>query len=199
MSHEYYRECLAELFRASTTDESLYLPCCCKQPIPLGLNQIFLPLQLVRDFRAKEVKYSTDLWIDSLCIVQDDEKDWEQESARMHAVYASAYCTIAATSALDSSASFLGGIAPNEIILLQDQSGQVIFISTNLAGFEKDANQAGLSKRAWVMQGISRHGQFTSPVWKYMRNVVKVYMQETISCCDGKNNLRCKVPSVIIY
>uniref|UniRef100_A0A8H7TLR7 Heterokaryon incompatibility domain-containing protein n=1 Tax=Bionectria ochroleuca TaxID=29856 RepID=A0A8H7TLR7_BIOOC len=99
--------------------------------------------------RELGIKY---LWIDSLCIIQDNSDDWKQESERMHSVYASAYCTIAATSGLDSSAGFLAGIVPHENLLLQDEQGQPIVISTNVADFEKDVNQGGLSKRAWVMQ-----------------------------------------------
>ena len=43
------------------------------------------------------------LWIDSLCICQDDQKDWEREASRMEDVYANAYLTIAATAAHDGS------------------------------------------------------------------------------------------------
>ncbi|KAI2883409.1 hypothetical protein CBS76997_11404 [Aspergillus niger] len=39
------------------------------------------------------------LWIDALCIIQGDQKDWEEEGARMDKVFASAYCTIASSSA----------------------------------------------------------------------------------------------------
>lgn len=45
------------------------------------------------------VKY---LWIDSLCIIQDDIEDWKQEAANMGAVYEYARLTIAATDARDS-------------------------------------------------------------------------------------------------
>lgn len=38
------------------------------------------------------------IWIDSLCIVQDDPMDWETESARMAEIYHGAILTIAATS-----------------------------------------------------------------------------------------------------
>src|SRR5436190_9880944 len=47
------------------------------------------------------------LWIDSLCIIQDSESDWLQESAHMGAVYANASCTIAASSAVSSRTGFL--------------------------------------------------------------------------------------------
>ena len=41
------------------------------------------------------------LWIDSLCIIQDDRGDWELESAQMHQVYQNALCNLAATSSSD--------------------------------------------------------------------------------------------------
>jgi hypothetical protein len=47
------------------------------------------------------------LWIDSLCIIQWNADDWKREAGRMEDVFASAYCTIAATSAVDSNAGFL--------------------------------------------------------------------------------------------
>ncbi|KAK7427782.1 hypothetical protein QQZ08_005720 [Neonectria magnoliae] len=37
------------------------------------------------------------IWIDSLCIIQDDLRDWEVESAKMSAIYSNSYLTIAAT------------------------------------------------------------------------------------------------------
>jgi hypothetical protein len=42
------------------------------------------------------------LWIDSLCIVQDDEAHWRQESARMGSIYENAFLRIAANGASDS-------------------------------------------------------------------------------------------------
>jgi len=38
------------------------------------------------------------VWIDSLCIVQDDQEDWAKEASRMASVYKYAYMVIAATS-----------------------------------------------------------------------------------------------------
>lgn len=50
----------------------------------------------IRISRQLEERY---LWIDSLCIVQDDPRDWEIEAARMPAIYGSATLTIAALDA----------------------------------------------------------------------------------------------------
>ena len=42
------------------------------------------------------------LWIDSLCIVQDDEDDWQRESQMMATIYEQAVITLAASAARDS-------------------------------------------------------------------------------------------------
>ena len=45
------------------------------------------------------------VWIDSLCIVQDDKNDWLRESQVMCDIYENAYLTVAATSSPDCSVS----------------------------------------------------------------------------------------------
>ncbi|KAH6977872.1 heterokaryon incompatibility protein-domain-containing protein [Fusarium venenatum] len=47
------------------------------------------------------------LWIDSLCIVQDDKADWEIESSKMASIYNDAYLVLAASQAGESSDGFL--------------------------------------------------------------------------------------------
>ena len=47
------------------------------------------------------------VWIDSLCIIQDDGDDWEREAAKMGAIYEGAYVTISATGAAASVDGFL--------------------------------------------------------------------------------------------
>ncbi|PVH71118.1 HET-domain-containing protein [Cadophora sp. DSE1049] len=46
------------------------------------------------------------LWVDSLCIIQDDERDWELESSKMAAVYENATFVIAPTSLENPERSF---------------------------------------------------------------------------------------------
>jgi hypothetical protein len=43
------------------------------------------------------------LWIDSLCIIQDDTEDWEKEASSMGAVYLNSYLTISALHSADDS------------------------------------------------------------------------------------------------
>lgn len=42
------------------------------------------------------------LWIDSICIIQEDEEDWQRESGKMYAVYKNSYLTLAALFGRDS-------------------------------------------------------------------------------------------------
>ncbi|MCJ1324237.1 hypothetical protein MMC10_000899 [Thelotrema lepadinum] len=64
-----------------------------------------------RDFLTIAVRLRTTfgtchVWIDSLCIVQDDREDWLRETANMDSIYANADLVIAATGAIDGKAGF---------------------------------------------------------------------------------------------
>ena len=62
----------------------------------------------IRVTSALGIRY---LWIDSLCIVQDDKKDWAVEAAKMAHIYRGSYLTIAATSAANGDGGlFLGSV-----------------------------------------------------------------------------------------
>lgn len=50
--------------------------------------------EAIRITRELGVRY---IWIDSLCIIQDDRDDWKRESARMAEIYSNSYLNIAAT------------------------------------------------------------------------------------------------------
>ncbi|OBS24684.1 hypothetical protein FPOA_05224 [Fusarium poae] len=68
------------------------------QNIPaISLPRTFLDaIDIVWDL---ELRY---IWIDSICIVQDDLQDWQREAASMKDVYASSSITISASDAQDS-------------------------------------------------------------------------------------------------
>jgi Heterokaryon incompatibility protein (HET) len=68
-----------------------------------GFEESVLP-QTFRDAVVVARKLSISyLWIDSLCINQDDQLDWLKQSQDMARVYSGSYCNIAATGAADSS------------------------------------------------------------------------------------------------
>ncbi|CZT06991.1 related to IBR finger domain protein [Rhynchosporium agropyri] len=57
--HEYCRKCLAMLFEASMTDESLFPPRCCRQPISVSSVRLFLDLEVVQEFARKTTEFQT--------------------------------------------------------------------------------------------------------------------------------------------
>ena len=55
-SHGYCRQCILGLFEASTSDESLFPPKCCRQQIPVDPG--FLPHELITIVHAKSIEFS---------------------------------------------------------------------------------------------------------------------------------------------
>ena len=101
--------------------------------------------------RALQIPY---LWIDSLCIIQygDNGNDWRRESMKMKDVFSQAYCTIAASSGVDSCSGFLERHVNTECIHIRDDSGTQFYMSTDVDDFDRDVTNAVLNTRAWVMQ-----------------------------------------------
>ena len=99
------------------------------------------------------------IWIDSLCIIQDDIQDWEIEAATMWQVYSNAYINVAATSSTNSSQGLFRErnpliIKPCVAIFREGQSlipaGE--YRCYNAAEWRSQVREAPLSKRAWVHQ-----------------------------------------------
>lgn len=69
------------------------------------------------------IKY---LWIDALCIIQDNETDWATEASKMAMVYSLSTLTISTTGAPEVSCGFLHGpeIGPQPSITWRDPSNQ---------------------------------------------------------------------------
>lgn len=96
------------------------------------------------------------LWIDSLCIIQDDAEDWERESKRMEDVFSSAYCTIAASSAKDSTDGFLGSRLEGQYISVRGPPDWPpdcpLYICEAMDNFHRDVEEGKLNQRGWVLQ-----------------------------------------------
>jgi hypothetical protein len=73
------------------------------------------------------------VWIDSLCIIQDDPDDWARESKRMKSVFTSSYCTIAATSAENCTKGFLDRQSLNMSVMLSDEwVGDPLYVNASI-------------------------------------------------------------------
>ncbi len=101
------------------------------------------------------------LWVDALCIVQDDEGDVAAELSRMAQIYRDAYVTISAAGAEDSRDGFLAdrkltSVVPGGPIYLPYRTavgataaiGTVGLLKNSVKGIVRDPIHA----RAWTMQ-----------------------------------------------
>ncbi|KAJ3527151.1 hypothetical protein NM208_g10845 [Fusarium decemcellulare] len=112
-------------------------------------------IQLARELG---VRY---MWIDSICICQDDHENWERESAKMLSIYRNAYLTVSATRAKDSSEGLFGERPTREYVELEytsgDLRGQALLFNLPLHEEAIDSDYIAmpnepLSDRAWGLQ-----------------------------------------------
>jgi hypothetical protein len=96
--------------------------------------------------RALKKRY---LWIDSLCILQNDQEDKKIEIPRMDVVYSSAYCVIAASRAADQRTGFLLKRDPRLFIHFPETD---IYACEDIDDFRCHVLKSGLNSRAWVLQ-----------------------------------------------
>jgi hypothetical protein len=104
------------------------------------------------------------LWIDSLCIVQDDKEDWRFEGSKMSQIYMNSYITIAATASKDSSEGLFrdhGHEHATKTHQFRDETLREydVHVRKSLPHFqtgdcptEEEGSQFPLLQRAWVYQ-----------------------------------------------
>lgn len=95
-----------------------------------GIKAINIP-QTYRDAIAVTLSFGYRyLWIDTLCVIQDDTDDWLRESANMSSVYSNSFCTILSHTAASDTDGFL-----------QMASSQL-----------GEQDQSALHSRGWIFQ-----------------------------------------------
>lgn len=92
------------------------------------------------------------LWIDLLCIIQEDKDDWNIESKKMETVFGLAYCTISASSAKDSTKGFLSPRSLIQYVKVLYTLDTLLYICESISNFHCDVEEGELSKQAWVLQ-----------------------------------------------
>ena len=91
------------------------------------------------------------LWIDALCIIQQNAFDWEKESQSMEKVFSSAYCTIAA----DAAESWTQGFLQRKCLpqfTETERCGKRMYTCDTKHDFANHIRESKLNKRAWVLQ-----------------------------------------------
>jgi len=114
--------------------------------------------------RALGLRY---LWIDALCIVQDDSEDWVQQSSQMHQIYASSHITIGASTGRGSDSGILNDRIPtthtikSAVPTVDEGLSVVVYTQTAAQYMESHHSQfyvwsaqvdEPLANRAWAFQ-----------------------------------------------
>lgn len=95
------------------------------------------------------------LWIDSICIIQGPDGDFNHEAKRMEDVFSQAYCVLAASSAIGHESGFLkmpgaGGRRVGEsrqVLRFPLNNGGEIYMCDAIDDFDKDVLGSGLNQR----------------------------------------------------
>ncbi|KAH7248232.1 heterokaryon incompatibility protein-domain-containing protein, partial [Fusarium solani] len=98
------------------------------------------------------------LWIDSLCILQDDGNDWHAECAEMHLIYKNGICNISASHAEDSEGGLFSERNPEylEPPTVQTEwtnwaNGHFVCINPQHM-WGRGVSKSTLNTRGWVLQ-----------------------------------------------
>ena len=100
------------------------------------------------------------LWIDSLCIIQNDNADWETESSKMATVYSNSVLNIAATHASDGSQGcfidrqgrLIDGCYFPESLIRENAPTDSLYCCVDSELLSREIERAPLNSRAWVLQ-----------------------------------------------
>lgn len=143
------------------------------------------------------------LWVDALCIVQDDENDWASECMRMGDIYSGAHVTLAAVQGRDSEAGLLP-FKPFEVTQIKvwppTGSPTEAFVYRqpqhsypDRLSYEEEREQRPLLTRGWVYQEL-----LLSPrVLRFNADELSFECREGIICeCRLPANARISEPLV---
>ncbi|KAF7562672.1 hypothetical protein G7046_g1498 [Stylonectria norvegica] len=92
------------------------------------------------------------IWIDSLCIIQDDAKDWEIEASKMASIYNDAVLVLAATGSVDGDGGCLFQRQPYVTLSGEFMDGKPFDIYGRLTSSHKMfgwSSSSEMSKKSW--------------------------------------------------
>ncbi|RDL37703.1 uncharacterized protein BP5553_05136 [Venustampulla echinocandica] len=122
-----------------------------------GISLLHLPktfLDAVIIARHLGIRY---VWIDSLCIMQEDQDDWARESGRMADVYSNAYLVVAANHARDGSEGCFHSrpARPKSMVNIPELGEicvQLVYPGDENEWQGKDFEKEPLCRRGWALQ-----------------------------------------------
>jgi Heterokaryon incompatibility protein (HET) len=102
----------------------------------------------------------TAIWIDALCIIQDDKEDWESTAPNMGFIYGNSVCTIAALSSADSAGGCYHKRRPLSYLpcSINTKNGNTLKLSAARAFGIRQFNDPDQSMGNWNASPLHRRG-----------------------------------------
>lgn len=165
-----------------------------------GVRTADLPKTFLDSFIVSQQLGVRYIWIDSLCIIQDDPDDWLNEASQMNKVYSNSVCNICATGSKDSSQGLFttrdtNWFQPCDVeIPWMDGGGSFRLLDPTM--WTTEVTEAPLNMRAWVIQEhllAPRHLHFgTSQVfWECLHTTAAEQFPEVLPAAiavEGKSS-----------
>lgn len=92
------------------------------------------------------------LWIDSLCIIQGPQGDFDSERKWMEDVFSRAYCVLAASSAKGQVDGFLNPVQQRNSVAIRQPEKDPVYVCEFIDNFDEDVIKSRLNQRGWVLQ-----------------------------------------------
>lgn len=93
------------------------------------------------------------LWIDSICIIQGPDGDFNEMAKRMEDVFSRAYCVLAASSAKGQTDGFLRPREQRSYHAIPCKGrDSPVYLCEFVDNFQEDVLESHLNQRAWVLQ-----------------------------------------------
>jgi len=147
--------------------------------------------------RNLEISY---LWIDALCIIQDDKEDWKEQAPQMGSIYYNSYATIACASAASPSERILGprsSLWQSKSFEIKDEENRNIELRVRQRSIspetgKRDQNPDYLATRAWIWQErlLSRRSLvFTKSAMRFECHVASVWEDQLYAAYSFSSRL----------
>lgn len=137
------------------------------------------------------------LWIDSLCIVQDDEDDWKRESSSMAEVYRNAYLTVCALVTSCNDGLFRGSREPGVRIPFYSRNKVDVngdyFLRLAAVSSHRDISEASkISSKAVRLSDDVKGSSWSSRGWTFQE---ALFSTRRLLCCERLIYLDCNMTS----
>jgi hypothetical protein len=131
------------------------------------------------------------LWIDSICIVQNDEMDWEGECQKMCDVFENSVFSISALRDSDGTSGILKERQLHQSLILHLEDGTRIGVRPVPQNFKNAIRSSAMETRGWILQerilspAILHIGQ-SQMYWECCSHTASEYQPQWVSHSEGR-------------